>query len=378
MTRPVNAPIRIVLVDDSVVVRGLLSRVINAQPDMEVAGSASDGKSGLARIADVKPDVVLLDIEMPIMDGITALTELRRIDRRLPIIMFSSLTERGAAITMKALSLGASDYAAKPTGGRNVSDGFDQVAEELLVKIRSLVGSRRSAMGGRSAASSRSSASGPSNPPSARPRAGLSVLERVDAVVIGCSTGGPGALEQIMLTWQKPLPVPAFIVQHMPPVFTKALADRLDRKTASRVVEAEEGMAAEPGVVYIAPGGRHMLLTGPIDGDVIIALNDGPPLNSCRPSVDPLFRSAMSVYGSNTLAVMLTGMGNDGLNGAGDLARVGATIVAQDEETSVVWGMPGAVVDAGLAAEVLPLAEIGPRIAQVRPRSVRRPVMGGR
>lgn len=340
---------RVVLIDDSSVIRGLLSRIINAEPDMEVIGTAGDGAAGVAKVEQLKPDAVVLDIEMPRMNGLEALEQIRATNRRLPVIMFSSLTERGATATMEALSRGASDYAQKPTGSQTIADGMDRVRQEIVGKIRALV--RRPVRTTQAA------------PPTRRPAS-----ERVpviDAVVLGCSTGGPAALELVLCSLSHPLPVPMFVVQHMPPMFTTALADRLNRKSVVTVVEAAAGMVAEAGTVYIAPGGMHMTIAGSQLSAVTIATNDNPPENSCRPSVDPLFRSAVSVYRHHLLAVMMTGMGADGLEGTRGIAGLGAPVLAQDQETSVVWGMPGAVVDAGLATEILPVERIGPRMAQL-------------
>lgn len=351
-----HGPIRVLLVDDSAVIRGLLTRIIEAESDMKVAGTAGDGEAGLRKIESIKPDVVILDIEMPNTDGLQALVRLRRVDRRLPVIMFSSLTERGATATMDALAKGASDYVAKPSGAGTISEGMAKVSEDLLGKIRALVGTR---------------ARPESTPLAARLTRRL-ILPSVDAVVIGCSTGGPPALETVLGAWTQPLPIPVLIVQHMPPIFTKALADRLSRKSAAAVVEAAHGMKVEAGTCYIAPGGRHMEVAGSPAGGAEIVINDGPPENSCRPSVDPLFRSASRVYGRNLLAAMLTGMGQDGLEGTRVISGLGCPVLVQDEESSVVWGMPGAVVEADLATEVLPLNEMGPRLAQLSPRRVAR------
>lgn len=344
------------LIDDSSVIRGLLSRIVNGEDDMEVVGTAGDGEAGLRKIESIKPDIVVLDIEMPRMDGLEVLERLRSTDKRLPVIMFSSLTERGASATMKALSRGASDYATKPTGSQTISHGIEKVREDLLTKIRALVPRRSS----RAAPRSRVAAA-------TRPRT-HTVLPAVDAVVLGCSTGGPVALEVVVSAWAKPLPVPMFIVQHMPPMFTNALAERLNRKSVATVVEAAPGMTAEPGTCYIAPGGSHMELAGKPIGGVTIHITDGPPENSCKPSVEPLFRSAVTVYGRRLLAVMLTGMGYDGLKATGAISELGCPVLAQDEESSVVWGMPGAIVEADLATEVLPLDAIGPRLGQLSPR----------
>lgn len=352
-----SAPARILLVDDSVVVRGLLGRYIDAEDDLQVLSTAPNGRIGVEKVRQLEPDLVVLDIEMPEMNGLEALAEIRKTHPDIPVIMFSTLTADGAAITVDALAHGASDYATKPSAAGNMVEAMGHVQTELISKIRTLVGTttRRGAP-----------------PAAARPSALRPTSKApIDAVVIGSSTGGPVALERFLTGMGTPLPVPAFIVQHMPATFTKALADRLARKTVHEVVEAADGMVASAGTFYIAPGGTQMHLTGSV-GSVTIHVNDDPPVNSCKPSVEPLFESAAQVYGRHTLAVMLTGMGSDGTDGTRTLAGLGCDVVAQDEATSVVWGMPGSVVDAGLASSILPLDHVGPHVADaVSARSMR-------
>lgn len=343
-----NGPARILLVDDSVVVRGLLSRTIDAESDLEVLSTAPNGRIGVEKVRSLEPDLVVLDVEMPEMNGLEALQEIRKTHPDLPIIMFSTLTGDGASVTVEALAKGASDYATKPTNTGNVMEAMKHVEAELISKIRTLVKARRPR---------RSSASNPVRTTTRRGNAA-----GVTAVVVGSSTGGPVALEQMLSRIDVALSVPMFIVQHMPETFTRALAERLDRKTVHHVVEAEQGMTAEPGTVYIAPGGKQMSLRS-FGNHVTIRVTDDPPVNSCKPSVEPLFETAADIYGRNTLAVMLTGMGSDGTDGTRRLADLGCDVFAQDEATSVVWGMPGSVVDNGLATKVLPIDRVGPEIA---------------
>lgn len=362
---------RILVVDDSIVIRGLLSRIIDAEPGLEVASTAPDGRAGVMKVRSLDPDLVVLDVEMPVMTGLQALAEIRETHPKVPVIMFSTLTGQGASTTVEALSLGASDYALKPTTAGSDLNAIDQVRGELIAKIRSLVAAtrRRPSTAGTTPTSAADSAT-----PSVRRS---SSRGRIHSIVIGCSTGGPVALEKVLTDVAAPFPVPVFVVQHMPPNFTKALAERLDRKTIHRVVEVDAATSVEPGTVHIAAGGRHMRLAR--KGPAVVALpDDSPPVNSCRPSVDPLFESAADVYGEGTLTVMLTGMGADGTDGTRRLAARGCDVIAQDEETCTVWGMPRSIVEAGLATEILPLDEIGRRIATiVQARADRRPALSG-
>ncbi|MEM1332253.1 MAG: chemotaxis response regulator protein-glutamate methylesterase [Actinomycetota bacterium] len=382
-----SGPARILLCDDSVVIRGLLSKFIDAEDDLEVVGTAANGRIGVQKVASLQPDLLVLDVEMPEMNGLDALREIRPAHPDLPIIMFSTLTGRGASITLDALSAGASDYATKPSTTDGALDALTQVRSELIVKIRALLGSRapgdrrfdrRPAARSSPGAAARSTAATGDSPSAVRLRTMGRPTPTPQAVVVGSSTGGPVALEQVLTAISTPLPVPMFVVQHMPEKFTKALADRLDKKSIHTVVEVDRPMTAEPGNVYVAAGGRHLRLAKA--GAAVRAQPvDDPPVNSCRPSVDPLFESAAAIFGSHTLAVMLTGMGADGTDGTRTLASRGAPVIAQDEATSTVWGMPGSVVGAGLATEVLPLAQIGGRIAQLvgSSSSARRPVTAG-
>jgi two-component system, chemotaxis family, protein-glutamate methylesterase/glutaminase len=358
------ARIRVLVVDDSVVVRRLVTRVLEEDPEIEVVGVAANGRIALAKLAQLAPDVVTLDIEMPELDGLATLAELRPRWPRLPVIMFSTLTERGAEATLEALSLGASDYVTKPTGLHNAAEALETVKAELLPRIKALHGARQLSRAPHAALAAPQPLA-----PVVRPPVRIGPV-RIDLVTIGVSTGGPNALAELLPSLPGNFPVPVVIVQHMPPVFTRMLADRLDTRCAVRVVEAEGGEVLAPGTVYIAAGGRHLTLHRQ-GASVLTAANDDPPENSCRPAVDVLFRGVAELYGPNALAVVLTGMGQDGLRGAEVIRVAGGQVLAQDEESSVVWGMPGFVVKAGLADAVLPLdrlaGEIGNRVAAGRP-----------
>lgn len=340
--------IRVLTVDDSVVIRRMLSDILSQDPDIEVVGYAANGKLALAKIPQVNPDLITLDIEMPEMDGLETLIELRKTHRKLPVIMFSTLTERGAVSTLEALSRGATDYVAKPANVGSVSASIQSVKDQLIPKIKSLCPVQ-------------STSNIVSIPGNQRPRA-LQPLapykpHRCDVVVIGSSTGGPQALASVLKALPADFPVPIAIVQHMPPIFTRNLAERLNQECSLHIQEAQGGEVLEPGHVYIAQGDYHMELRRDLL-QVKIVLTQECPENSCRPAVDVLFRSAAACYGAGCLGVVLTGMGQDGLRGSEYISRAGGTLIGQDEATSVVWGMPRAVSEAGLTHSVLPLGEI--------------------
>ncbi|MEV1289838.1 chemotaxis response regulator protein-glutamate methylesterase [Micromonospora sp. NPDC049679] len=371
--------ISVLVVDDSVVVRRLIVDALTGLPDIRVVGTAANGRIALAKVDQLTPDVVTMDIEMPEMDGISAVRALRRSHRMLPIIMFSTLSSAGAAATLDALAAGATDYVTKPANVGSVAASIQAVREQLVPRMRALAG-----RGGRSAPPTRTRT--PFTSPAARPTAGpvtrpvrtTPPRNRIDVITIGASTGGPDALAKVIGALPADLDVPVVVVQHMPPVFTRMFAERLNRMAGLRVVEAEDDMPINPGVVYIAPGDRHLEVTQRGTSRVT-RLTDAPPENSCRPAVDVLFRSVNRVYGASSLALILTGMGHDGRRGCETLHAAGAEVIAQDEASSVVWGMPGAVVEAGLAHTVLPLAEIGTYLntrmtagRQARPKVVTR------
>ena len=341
-------PLRVLIVDDSAVLRRLLGDVLASDPEIEVAGTAGNGSLALARIPEVKPDLITLDIEMPGMDGLATITEIRKLYPKLPVIMFSNLTERGAAATLDALARGASDYVAKPTRAGSVEAARQRVREELIPKIKSLCEVR-----------------GKFPQPLSAPAvvAPTRAPVRIDIVAIGTSTGGPNALAELIAQFPADFPVPIVIVQHMPPLFTRLLADRLNSRSRLHVQEGQEGMKVESGQVWIAPGGRHVTVARK-GGDVVLALKRDPPENSCRPAVDVLFRSVANAYGASALAVVLTGMGADGTLGARVIRDAGGEVIVQDEASSVVWGMPGSVVAASLADRICPLANIVPEVVR--------------
>jgi len=339
-------PVRVLIVDDSVLMRKLLCEALGAGPEVQVAGTASSGAIALAKIPQLNPDVVTLDIEMPGLNGIQTLTEIRKLYPKLPVIMFSTLTERGAAITLEALSLGASDYANKPNA-ENPVDAIAQVRQELIEKIVSLA------------------PHAPAVPASVRaaPAVRQRVRPQIAVLAIGSSTGGPNALGEVIPQLPGDFPVPVVVVQHMPPLFTRLLAERLNAKSSLTVREAEAGVSLCPGQVWIARGDFHMMVVKK-GKEVVLQLNQDPPENSCRPAVDVLFRSVAHVYGANTLALVMTGMGSDGARGAQRIQDAGGEILVQDAASSVVWGMPGAVVQSGAADQICPLQEISQEVVR--------------
>ena len=352
-------PIRVMVVDDSVVVRKIVTDVLSADPGIEVVGTAVNGKVALAKLEALKPELITMDIEMPEMNGIEAVRAIRggqggRDHSRVPIIMFSTLTERGASATLDALSAGANEYVTKPANVGSVGQSMESVREQLIPKIKALTG--RPVTPG----PARAAAALPPPPPVA-PRQGPPKKPAV--LVIGSSTGGPEALAKVLPQLPQSLAVPVLLVQHMPPVFTRQFAQRLDRLSPLRVVEAVDGTPLLPGTVHLAPGDHHLVVRGGARGPHT-ALNQGPPENFCRPAVDPLFRSVVAAYDGAVLAVVLTGMGSDGRNGAAEIRAAGGTVIVQDQATSVVWGMPGAISQAGLADEVLPLERMPDAIAR--------------
>jgi len=344
--------VRVLIVDDSVVVRKILSDSLSADPDIEVV-TAANGKIALAKLVQVNPDLVTLDFEMPEMDGLTTLKEIRKSHPKLPVIMFSTLTERGATETLDALAAGANDYVTKPANVGSVGIAIARIKEELIPKIKMHCG-RVTPL---TADTPQETAKPGATCPVRFERVTNVPAGRVDVVAIGVSTGGPNALSALLPLLAKDFPVPVVIVQHMPPVFTKLLADRLSAHCSISVVEGEPGMVLRPGQAIIAAGGSHMTVQVTA-GVARIATNMDPPENSCRPAVDVLFRSVAVGFGRASLGVILTGMGSDGLRGCGHIREAGGQVIVQDEASSVVWGMPGFVAKAGLANKTLPLREI--------------------
>ncbi|MEO5798035.1 MAG: chemotaxis response regulator protein-glutamate methylesterase [Gemmatimonadales bacterium] len=367
--------IRVLVVDDAVVVRRLVSDALASDPEIEVVGTAANGRIALAKLDQINPDVVTLDIEMPELDGLGTLRELRKLRPHLPVIMCSTLTERGGSATLDALALGANDYVTKPHGYSNADEALARLRDQLVPKVKALGlrAQQRSAAAPTVGVASRRVAMPVPRPPLAPAAPG----GRLDVLTIGVSTGGPNALAALIPMLPADLPVPVLIVQHMPPLFTRLLADRLNGTSKLQVREAVAGAVVEPGTVWIAPGDQHMEVVRE-KTRVVIRLHDGPPENSCRPAVDVLFRSVAQVYGAGTLGVILTGMGRDGVRGAEAIREFGGRVLAQDEASSVVWGMPGYVANAGLAEAVLPLSEMAQGILRrLAAGRVTRPIVAG-
>src|SRR3954452_10153574 len=375
-----HEPLRVMVVDDSVVIRGLIGRWIEAEPDMVVAASLRTGLDAVNQIERVNPDVAVLDIEMPDLDGISALPLLLAKKRDLIIIMASTLTRRNAEISFKALSLGAADYIPKPESTREAS-AADTFHHDLIQKIRHLGARLRRkpavaspplapaspAPAARGPVVARPAAPAPapavhapasSSPLSIRPFS----TQAPKVLLIGSSTGGPQALMALVAELGPVIDrVPVLITPHMPPPFTTIPAEHLARTSRKPAAEAVDGEPVKPGRIYLAPGGKHMRVvrTG---ADVAIALDDGPAVNFCKPAVDPLFTSAIDIWHGAILSVILTGMGSDGMRGGKDIVAAGGSVIAQDEASSVVWGMPGAAANAGICAAILPLNQIGSRV----------------
>ena len=348
---------RILVVDDAVVVRRMLTRVLSSDPAFEVVGTAANGRIALSRIPQVNPDIVILDVEMPEMDGLETLAAIRKTHPKMPVIMYSTLTQRGAAATLDALAMGANDYLTKPSNIGGANQAIASIREVLTPKIKFFCAGF---MGVQSVhLTTPSGLLFHKRPVQQVPRTN----SRLDIVAIGVSTGGPNALAELLPMFPADFPVPVVIVQHMPPIFTKLLAERLSARAYLRVEEAVPGSLLQPGVAWVAPGNFHMVVENNGAGPRI-GTHQGPPENSCRPAVDVLFRSAAEVYGPATLGVVMTGMGQDGLRGSEYIREAGGQVLAQDEATSVVWGMPGSVAQAGLADRILPLSQLGREIVQ--------------
>jgi two-component system, chemotaxis family, protein-glutamate methylesterase/glutaminase len=338
--------VRALIADDSAVMRGLLRMVLDTWPAIQVAATARSGAEAVAEFDRVHPDLVLLDIEMPGMNGLDALSAIRARNRRVPVLMCSTLTQRGAEITIEALARGATDYVSKPAAQKGIREAVDTLAHSLIPKIAAFFG--------------------PQPPPSTVPRllpaSSRPPVPRV--VVLGVSTGGPAALDFLLPRIPAAFPLPILIVQHMPRLFTGLLAARLDSQCSLRVREAASGERPQPGVVHIARGDFHLELTG----DFHLSLNQNEPENFCRPSADVLFRSAAAATAGRLLGVVLTGMGSDGLAGCRAIRSAGGTVYVQDSATSVIWGMPGAVANAGLASKILPLDAMADEIVRAAAR----------
>lgn len=350
-------PIRVMIVDDSVVVRKVVSEALSADAAVDVVGTAVNAKLGLAKLDKLRPDVVLMDMHMPEMNGIEAVRAVRARRPDLPIIMLCALTPGGAAAALEAMTAGANDYVTKPADLERALEAVSTLRTELLPRIKALTG--RSTEG---AAAPRP------DPRRAGHPAALGVPRKLPALlVIAASTGGPEALATLLPELPASLPVPVLVVQHMPPVFTRQFAERLDRLCALDVREAAQGAPLQPGVVQVAPGDFHMTVRS-VGRRREVALDQEPPENFCRPSADRLFLSASAAFDGAVLSVVLTGMGSDGRAGAARIRGAGGTVLVQDRASSVVWGMPGVIAEAGLADDVVPLRGMAHAICRRLPQ----------
>lgn len=357
-------PIRVLVVDDSAVIRGLVSKSLEQETEIVVVGTAMNGERALSWMSSNPVDVVILDVEMPVMDGLTALQEIQKDYPGVPVIMASGLTSKGAETTVKALSLGAVGCVAKPQTS-SAAESIRVLSRELVMMIKA-VGSKKTKPSSssdlkqnRSSHQSQLAHSDSQNKDVYNKN--LKFYKQPEVLVIGTSTGGPKALAELLPQIPIDFPIPILIVQHMPPGFTEMLASHIQTDTGRTTVEAKHNEPLESHKTYVAPGGSHLLI-GEQNGQKVTLINQAPPEHFCRPSVNPLFRSAAEHFGNTTLAVMLTGMGEDGIEGTHEIARAGGTIIAQDEASSVVWGMPAAVAGAGLADKILPLSQIAAEI----------------
>lgn len=372
-----DSEIRVVLVDDSAVIRSLLSRILEPE-GIKIAGSYANGEQAVNAVASVKPDIVILDVEMPVMDGITALPKILSVCPETKVVMCSTLTVRNAEITMRALELGATECLGKPTsvteiqGNVNFRDDLLRIVKNLG-RVRAIP--RPASPAAPSSVPSPQDAfvapgvTRPASRPSSMPSAftlntNPMVFKGMPAILaIGSSTGGPNALFEVIPHLAN-FRIPIVLTQHMPATFTAILAQHITKQTGVEAVEGAEGMPLLPGRVHVAPGGFHMLIKKNEAGQAVITLDNGPPEHYCKPSVNPMIRSLLPIYGNRVLSVILTGMGSDGVESCQSLVEAGGRVIAQDEATSVVWGMPGAVATNNLCSAVLPLKEIGPWIKQ--------------
>ncbi len=365
-----NNKITVMLVDDSIVIRKVLSRMIDTDDDIEIISSVSNGEMAVSMAKIKKPNIVLLDVEMPIMDGLTALPKILEASPETKVIMCSSLTAKGADITIKAMTLGAVESVVKPTSAKETGEGSE--FQTNLINLIKALGDNKSTQATNPAAQPKQAKiQGQAKPIKTVARNGdyklknnSSIIKTVPKILaIGSSTGGPNALFKILKDVGK-INVPIVITQHMPATFTAILAKHITQNTGIEAHEAQEGMVVEAGKIYVAQGGKHMLFK--MDGAQLkIMINDGEQENFCKPAVDPMLRSLIEIYGNKILCVILTGMGHDGLKGASALSDKGGSVIAQDKETSVVWGMPGAVAMAGICDKVLPIDDIAKSIKAI-------------
>jgi two-component system chemotaxis response regulator CheB len=375
------------VVDDSAVIRVAITRTLESDPDIRVVRSAGNGELALQLLGGIELDVVILDIEMPVMDGLTALPQILEKQPNAKVVVASTLSQRGAEITLRALQAGAADCIAKPSSMHN--DGAAEFRRDLVAKVKALARARRSAL------PTPATARTPASPAPLSPARDAQVLRHIAppravvtgrqpgivqlrpaaarkprAIAIGSSTGGPQAVSRLLAALSPDVRQPIFLTQHMPPTFTAILAQHLAKAGGRPTAEGRDGEMVEPGRVYVAPGDHHMVIR-PLAGAATIALSKEAPENFCRPSVDPMLRSLVAVYGPDVLCVILTGMGSDGLRGGQVLVEAGGTMLAQDEASSVVWGMPGAVANAGLCSVVAPIESLAEEIARLAMRGER-------
>lgn len=363
---PQQDKVRVLVVDDSLIYRKVIRDVLAAMPNVEVVGSAGNGKAAIEKITQLQPDMLTLDFEMPELDGLGVLRWMKQQKCRSKAVMISALTTEGAEATMQALHEGAFDFVVKPSGN-DVHHNQEQLATALRAHVHAiqilLAGSAAI-----QAAKLEPTIVAPRRPPATRILPGQ---RRIAIIGIGVSTGGPDALRTMLPMLPGDLPVPVVIVQHMPPVFTKSLAQSLDKLCKLKVMEGEEGQVVQPGQVVIAPGGRHTKIVKNHLGLPMILLTDDPPVQSCRPSVDYLFNSLADTFGHQTLSVIMTGMGYDGADGSRRLHQLGGPVIVQNEATCVVFGMPRKPVEEGFADAVVPLQEIAPEILNYAGRKPR-------
>ncbi|MFD2262640.1 chemotaxis response regulator protein-glutamate methylesterase [Lacibacterium aquatile] len=372
--------IRVMLVDDSAVIRGLFTRALEADPELQVVASVGDGKMAVAALKRTPVDIIILDIEMPVMDGLTALPLLKEVLPEVRVIMASTLTRKNAEVSLRAMRDGAADYVTKPSSTSELTSA-EHFKQELIAKIKALVGSRRSPRldrpgmpprpasvppVGQAATAAVAPAGSERHPLFPRAKGGPLTLRPMvhdvpEVIAIGSSTGGPQALFQVLGNLPKNLRQPILITQHMPATFTTILAEHLTRIADRPCSEAVDGQVLQPGHIYVAPGDFHMIVESQGTSKVLRLLKT-PPENFCRPAVDPMLRSLAAIYGRRLLVIILTGMGQDGMRGSDVVVQSGGMIIGQDEASSVVWGMPGAVATAGLCSQILPLSDIGPFI----------------
>jgi two-component system chemotaxis response regulator CheB len=363
------------VVDDSAVIRGLLARTLESDPDIRVTASVGDGQMAINSLRRQPVDVVILDIEMPVMDGLTALPQIIAAAPQTRVLMASTLTKRNADISLKALSAGAADYVAKPTATRDIH-GAGGFKDELVQKVKVLGAVARQARGPAPRTGFKAERPAARPVPAARPAGPARIVLREmpanlrpDVIAIGSSTGGPQALFELLTHLARGIPQPVLVTQHMPATFTTILAEHITRQCGLPAHEGRDGEPVAGGQCYVAPGNHHMTVAVPPSGPPVIRLNQDPPENFCRPAVDVMLRGAVAAYGRRMLVIILTGMGQDGLKGCGAVVNAGGAVLAQDEATSVVWGMPGAVATAGLCAGVMPIKEIGPFVRRLVLRS---------